>query len=74
MPISHHDSLFIFAAIPSVNRLETDSAIFDSSDNFDYADISVNIYDNQGIELDCIIFARNPWSQLILSQTTGLIQ
>ena len=63
--------LFIFSAIPSVNQLETDSAIFDSSDNFDYADISVNIYDNQGIELDCIIFARNPWSQLILSQTTG---
>jgi len=63
--------LFIFAAIPSVNQLDSNAAIFDSSDNLDYADVSVNIYDNQGIELDCSIFARNPWSQLILSQATG---
>ena len=63
--------LFIFAAIPSVNQLDSNAAIFDSSDNLDYADVSVNIYDNQGMELDCSIFARNPWSQLILSQTTG---
>ena len=63
--------LFIFAAIPSVNQLDSNAVIFDSSDNLDYADVSVIIYDNQGMELDCSIFARNPWSQLILSQTTG---
>ncbi|MGB0265823.1 MAG: hypothetical protein ACPGAN_06015 [Candidatus Poseidoniaceae archaeon] len=63
--------LFIFAAIPSVNQLDSNAAIFDSSDNLDYADVSVNIYDDQGMELDCSIFARNPWSQLILSQATG---
>ena len=63
--------LFIFAAIPSINQLEPNGAIFDSSDNFDYADISVDIYDSQGVELDCSIFARNPWSQLILDETTG---
>lgn len=63
--------LFIFAAIPPVNQLDSNAAIFDSSNNLDYADVSVNIYDNQGTELDCSIFARNPWSQLILSQTTS---
>ena len=63
--------LFIFAVIPPVNQLDSNAAIFDSSNNLDYADVSVNIYDNQGTELDCSIFARNPWSQLILSQTTS---
>ena len=63
--------LFVFAAIPSVNQLESISAISDSSGNFDYADISVNIYDTQGTELDCSVSARNPWSQLILSQSTS---
>ncbi|MEC8736389.1 MAG: hypothetical protein VXX39_05470, partial [Candidatus Thermoplasmatota archaeon] len=63
--------LFIFAAIPSVNQLDSNASIFDASDNLDYAVVSVSIYDNQGMELDCSIFARNPWSQLILSQATG---